>query len=69
MDVSLHFGMGRIGKDKEFVGHCWLVRNGEPYMEKEDPRPLYIEMYRISREDRRKSRETGVIGLGRLTNS
>jgi Transglutaminase-like superfamily len=26
MDVSLHFGMGRIGKEKEFVGHCWLTR-------------------------------------------
>jgi Transglutaminase-like superfamily len=69
MDVSLHFGMGRIGKDKEFVGHCWLMRDGEPYLEKEDPRPLYIEMYRISRRDSRKSLETGAMDLGRLTNS
>ncbi len=69
MDVSLHFGMGRIGKEKEFVGHCWLVKDGEPYLERQDPRRLYIEMYRISREDSRKSMQTEAIGLGRLTNS
>jgi Transglutaminase-like superfamily len=69
MDVSLHFGMGRIGKENEFVGHCWLVRDGEPYLERIDPRPLYIEMYRVSREDSRKSMQTEAIGLGRLMNS
>ena len=67
LDVSLHFGMGRIGQQKEFDGHCWLVRDGEPYLEKQDPRNLYIEMYRISRT--RKSTQTEGMGLGRLTNS
>ena len=48
MDVTLCFGMGR--HDKEFIGHCWLVNNGKPFLEAEDPRLLYAEMYRISRE-------------------
>ena len=69
LDVSLHFGMGRIGKDKEFVGHCWLVRGGVPYLEKQDPRPLYVEMYRISRGDSRKSMQARATRLGRLTGS
>jgi hypothetical protein len=46
MDVSLCFGMGQV--QKEFVGHCWLVRDGVPFMETLDPRPRYAEMYRIS---------------------
>jgi hypothetical protein len=69
VDVSLHFGMGRIGERKEFDGHCWLMRDGEPYLENRDPRPLYVEMYRISRERSQQSTEREAIGLGRLTNS
>jgi hypothetical protein len=46
LDVSLCFGMGQV--KGEFVGHCWLVRDGVPFMETRDPRPLYAEMYRIS---------------------
>lgn len=46
LDVSLCFGMGQ---DKgEYVGHCWLIKDGVPFMETRDPRPLYAEMYRIS---------------------
>ena len=66
MDVSLHFGMGRMGKGREFVGHCWLETEGQPYLEKEDPRPLYIDMYCISQANHRNSTSAGVIGLGRL---
>ncbi|HXX14223.1 MAG TPA: lasso peptide biosynthesis B2 protein [Candidatus Eremiobacteraceae bacterium] len=47
MDIALLFGMGR--RDAAFMGHCWLVKDGEPYLEPEDPRPLYAVMYRISR--------------------
>jgi hypothetical protein len=46
LDVELCFGMGRL--DKEFMGHCWLVKEGEPFLETEDPRTRYAEMYRIS---------------------
>ena len=69
LDVSLHFGMGRIGENKEFVGHCWLAKDGVPYLETQDPRTLYVEMYRISREDSRKLIQADAIRLGRLTNS
>jgi hypothetical protein len=69
MDVSLHFGMGRTGPQGEFDGHCWLVRDGEPYLENRDPRALYIEMYRISRELSRKAAKREALGLGPLTNS
>jgi hypothetical protein len=58
MDVSLCFGMGQIKED--FVGHCWLVKDGVPFMETRDPRPLYAEMYRISGTGRR-----GVIPSGK----
>jgi hypothetical protein len=51
MDVSLCFGMGQV--QGEFVGHCWLVKDGVPYLETQDPRPLYAEMYRISGAPRR----------------
>lgn len=69
LDVSLHFGMGRSGKGRESVGHCWLMRDGEPYLEGEDPRPLYIEMYRVSRVGSPKPGGSEAIGLGRLTRS
>ena len=64
LDVALCFGMGR--PDKEFMGHCWLVKGGEPFLESEDPRPRYTEMYRISRAGGRASTptvESGRIGL------
>lgn len=51
MDVSLCFGMGEI--DGEFAGHCWLVKDGVPFLETRDPRPLYSEMYRLTGSDRR----------------
>jgi hypothetical protein len=46
MEVSLCFGMGQV--DGKYVGHCWLVKDGVPFMETRDPRPLYSEMHRIS---------------------
>jgi hypothetical protein len=57
LDVSLCFGMGQI--NGEFVGHCWLVRDGVPFMETRDPRPLYTEMYRISGTARRSMVHSG----------
>jgi Transglutaminase-like superfamily len=57
MDLSLSFGMGRV--KGEFVGHCWLVKDGLPFMEMQDPRPLYAEMYRISGSARRRMIPTG----------
>jgi Transglutaminase-like superfamily len=46
LNVSLCFGMGQV--EEEFVGHCWLLKDGVPFLETRDPRPLYAEMYRMS---------------------
>jgi hypothetical protein len=47
VDVTLQYGLGQpIG---ETDGHCWLVRDGEPWLERADPRELYVETYRVSR--------------------
>ena len=46
-DVRLVFGMGSV--DGETAGHCWLVHDGKPFLEKVDPRPLFAELYRIPR--------------------
>jgi transglutaminase superfamily protein len=43
--VSLAFGMGQ---GSIAFGHCWLVRDGEPFLEPRDPRPVFTELYRIS---------------------
>ena len=65
MDVALCFGMGRL--DKEFIGHCWLVNNGEPFLEAADPR--HVEMYRISRDGGQASTLARACGPWRLSNS
>jgi hypothetical protein len=43
--VHLQFGMGR--PTGELEGHCWLVREGEPYLETVDPREVFSPTYRI----------------------
>jgi hypothetical protein len=46
VDVALCFGIGRAADTKDgFDGHCWLVLDGEPFLEQRDPFPLYTEMY------------------------
>jgi Transglutaminase-like superfamily len=45
-DVALCFGMGRLRG--EAAGHCWIVRDGEPYLESVDPRPIFVETYRVA---------------------
>jgi hypothetical protein len=68
MDVSLHFGVGRVGENESFDGHCWLARDGEPYYETRDPRPLYVEMWRISPKAIRSSIPVEENGIRRLRN-
>src|SRR5579859_572695 len=48
--IHLSFGLGSAATDDDvfgdgFDGHCWLVKDGEPFLETRDPRPLYTEMY------------------------
>jgi hypothetical protein len=47
VDVSLAFGIGSP-QLAEVAGHCWLVKDGEPFLETRDPRPTFTEVYRIS---------------------
>jgi hypothetical protein len=46
LDVSLEFGVGEV--EGEPTGHCWLVKDGEPFLEKEDPRPMFTEVCRLT---------------------
>ena len=46
MDLTLCFGAARKGDLLvNAVGHCWLVRNGEPYLEASDPRANFLPIY------------------------
>jgi hypothetical protein len=48
LDLTLCFGMGDMGG--KLVGHCWLLKDQEPYLERQDPRLLYVETYRFPGE-------------------
>jgi hypothetical protein len=48
LDVTLCFGIGN--PRGAFVGHCWLIKDGEPFLEARDPRPLFTPMYRMPRQ-------------------
>jgi hypothetical protein len=43
VNTSLVFGAGTV--HDTFAGHCWLVLNGKPYLEKTDPRPFFTPFY------------------------
>ncbi len=48
VDVRLVFGLGASGDT--FEGHCWLVRDGRPFLEASDPRTMFRETYSIPRQ-------------------
>jgi len=46
MELTLCFGAARKeGRLVEAAGHCWLVRNGEPFLEAHDPRTNFVPIY------------------------
>jgi hypothetical protein len=46
MDLTLCFGAARKeGRLVEAAGHCWLVKNGEPFLEAHDPRTNFVPIY------------------------
>jgi hypothetical protein len=45
VDVELTFGVDPVALDGE--GHCWLTLDGEPFLEKVDPRARFTETYRL----------------------
>lgn len=48
LEVSLCFGIGNVRG--ELAGHCWLLRNGKPFLEKNDPRAVFTQIYAIPRQ-------------------
>jgi len=46
LDVELRFGLDP-GRDGPTDGHCWLALDGEPFLERIDPRPRFPELYRL----------------------
>ncbi len=44
-DLRLCFGIG--GADDDFSGHCWLERDGEPHLEKVDPRERFPPQFEL----------------------
>jgi len=44
-DVRLQYGIGTV--DGRTEGHCWLVRNGEPFLERKDPREHFVETHSV----------------------
>ena len=53
IDVALCFGLGQLGAladpNGSVHGHCWLVKEGMPFLEARDPRTLYSETFRLPR--------------------
>jgi Transglutaminase-like superfamily len=45
LPVSLDFGVGDV--DGRTEAHCWLVRDGEPFAERTDPRPVFTAVARL----------------------
>lgn len=46
LDVELRFGLDPRAIEPA-DGHCWLTLDGEPYLEKRDPRLHFTELYRL----------------------
>jgi hypothetical protein len=52
LDVELRFGIEVAAQSGgEADGHCWLALNGEPFLERVDPRPRFTELYRLPLAD------------------
>ena len=49
VDVELCFGLDPADGDGT-DGHCWLVRDGQPFLERADPRPRFAEIFRLPLE-------------------
>jgi hypothetical protein len=47
VDVRLSYGIGTVDGRPE--GHCWLVRDGEPWLERKDPRAQFTVTHSVGR--------------------
>lgn len=66
VDVSLVFGIGLV--DTTYAGHCWLVKDGEPFLETRDPRQYFTELYTFN-SDKSKGATGSEAAAASLTNS
>ena len=59
--ITLYYLLRRAGRDVELAfgvadspqlteAHCWLTLDGEPYLERRDPRQMFVELYHVPRE-------------------
>lgn len=46
LDVELRFGLDADDRDA-IDGHCWLSLDGEPFLERRDPRARFAELFRL----------------------
>jgi Transglutaminase-like superfamily len=46
LDVELRFGLDPA-EDNTTDGHCWLSLDGEPFLERRDPRSRFTELFRL----------------------
>jgi hypothetical protein len=47
LDVQLHFGLESDTENMRY-GHCWLTLDGEPYLEQQDPRRRFTDIYQLT---------------------
>ncbi len=66
VDVSLVFGIGLV--DTAYAGHCWLVKDGEPFLEARDPRQYFTAMYTFN-SDHSKAATHSEAATASFTNS
>lgn len=45
LNVELCFGMGE--EARKLPAHCWVALDGEPILERQDPRARFLELYRV----------------------
>ena len=46
VELTLCFGAARKGGQLvAAAGHCWLIRNGQPFLEAQDPRMSFVPIY------------------------
>jgi len=45
LEISLCFGIGQT--EEEFSGHCWLMKDGEPFLEPRAPEPTFTKIYSL----------------------
>jgi len=50
LDVTLCFGATKA--EDRIDAHCWLVKDGKPFLETKDPRLLFVKVYSLPQESR-----------------